>query len=105
MTDALIVFCTCSSHAEASKIARSLVSKGAAPCVNIVPAVESVYRWQGEIETSPEILLLIKTTRALFPALREAILQLHSYDTPEIIAVPVADGSPKYLEWLGASPA
>lgn len=103
MTDALIVFCTCASHAEASRLAHSLVSEGVAACVNIVPAIESVYRWEGKIERSQEVLLLIKTTRGLFPALRESIIKLHSYDTPEVIAVPVADGSAKYLAWLGAA--
>jgi periplasmic divalent cation tolerance protein len=103
MTDALIVFCTCPSHAEASQLARSIVMDGVAACVNIGPAVESVYRWQGKIETGQEVLLLIKTTRAQFPALRELIVKLHGYDTPEVMAVPVADGLAKYLAWLGAS--
>jgi periplasmic divalent cation tolerance protein len=103
MTDALIVFCTCPNHAEASQLAHSIVTDGVAACVNIIPAIESVYRWQGKIETSHEVLLLIKTTRTLFPALRELIVKLHSYDTPEVIAVPVADGAAKYLAWLGAT--
>jgi len=103
MTDALIVFCTCTNHLEATKLAHALVLGGAAACVNIVPGVESVYRWQGEIETSQEILLLIKTTRKQFAALRDLIVDLHSYDTPEVIALEVVDGAPKYLEWLGAA--
>jgi periplasmic divalent cation tolerance protein len=103
MTDALIVFCTCSSHAEASKLAHSVVTDGAAVCVNIVPAVESVYRWEGKIETAQEVLLLMKTTSAHFGALRDLIVSLHSYDTPEVVAVPVAAGSAKYLTWLGAT--
>jgi periplasmic divalent cation tolerance protein len=103
MTDALIVFCTCANEREAQKLAHSLVSEGAAACVNIIPAIESVYRWEGKIETAREVLLLIKTTRGLFPSLRESILKLHSYDTPEVIAVAVTDGSTKYLAWLGAT--
>jgi periplasmic divalent cation tolerance protein len=103
MTDALLVFCTCSDHAEASKLAQAIVLDGAAACVNILPAIESVYRWQGKIETADEILLLIKTTRERFSALRDLIVRLHSYDTPEVIAIPVADGLAKYLEWLGAT--
>jgi periplasmic divalent cation tolerance protein len=103
MTDALIVFCTCANHTEATRLAHSIVGEGAAACVNIVPAIESVYRWEGKIQRADEVLLLIKTTRALFPALRELIGKLHSYDTPEVIAVPVTDGSPKYLAWLGAT--
>ena len=103
MTDAIIVFCTCSNHSEASKLGHSIVSEGAAACVNIVPAIESVYRWGGKIETAQEVLLLIKTTRALFPVLRDLIVRLHSYDTPEAIAVPVTDGLAKHLAWLGAT--
>jgi periplasmic divalent cation tolerance protein len=103
MTDALLVLCTCSNQVEASHLAHSIVEGGAAACVNIVPAIESVYRWEGKIETSPEILLLIKTTRERFPVLRDLIVKLHSYDTPEIIALPVLDGLAKYLAWLGAT--
>jgi periplasmic divalent cation tolerance protein len=103
MTDALLVFCTCADHAEASKLAQAIVLDGAAACVNIFPAIESVYRWQGKIETADEILLLIKTTRERFSALRDLIVRLHSYDTPEVIAIPIADGLAKYLEWLGAT--
>ncbi len=103
MTDALIVFCTCAHQGEAAQLAHSLVSEGTAACVNIVPAIESVYRWEGKIESSQEVLLLIKTTRSLFPALRDSIIRLHSYDTPEVIAVTVTDGLAKYLAWLGAT--
>ena len=103
MTDALIVFCTCSSREESLKLAQAIVEREAAACVNIVPAVESVYRWEGKIETAQEFLLVIKTTRERFAALQELILKLHSYDTPEVIAVPVVIGLPKYLEWLGAT--
>jgi periplasmic divalent cation tolerance protein len=103
MTDALMVFCTCANHHEASQLAHAIVSEGAAACVNIVPAIESVYRWEGKIETSQEVLLLIKTTRARFPGLRELIVRLHNYDTPEVIALPVSDGLAKYLAWLGAT--
>jgi periplasmic divalent cation tolerance protein len=103
MTDALIVFCTCSSNSEAAQLARALVTDGAAACVNIIHAIESVYRWQGKIETSQEVLLIIKTTSDRFPELRDLIVKLHSYDTPEVIAVPVADGLAKYLSWMGAT--
>jgi periplasmic divalent cation tolerance protein len=103
MTDALIVFCACASNSEASQLARALVAEGAAACVNIVHSVESVYRWQGKIETSQEVLLIVKTTSERFPELRDLIVKLHSYDTPEVIAVPVADGLAKYLTWMGAT--
>jgi periplasmic divalent cation tolerance protein len=102
MTDALIVFCTCSSREEALKLAHGIVSEDVAACVNILPGGESVYRWQGKIESATEVLLLIKTTHAQFEKLRELIARLHSYETPEVIAVPVVAGSPEYLEWLGA---
>ena len=103
MTDALIVFCTCSSRDEALKLAQAIVSEEAATCVNIVPLVESVYRWEGKIETAQEVLLVIKTTRERFAALRDLIVKLHSYDTPELIGLPVVVGLEKYLAWLGAT--
>ena len=103
MTDALVVFCTCSSREESLKLAHAVVSEEAAACVNIIPLVESVYRWEGEIETAQEVLLLIKTTRERFDALRDLLVKLHSYATPEVIAMPVVAGLPKYLAWLGAT--
>jgi len=103
MTDALVVFCNCPNHTEASQLSHAIVKDEAAACVNIVPAIESVYRWQGEIETAQEVLLLIKTTRKQFAALRDLITRLHSYDTPEVIALAVEDGAVKYLAWLGAT--
>jgi periplasmic divalent cation tolerance protein len=77
-----------------------LVEQRLAACVSILPAVESVYRWQEKIESANEALLLIKTTSERFPALRQKILELHSYDTPEIIALPIVAGLEKYLHWL-----
>ena len=103
MTDALIVFCTCASREVALPMAHAIVSEGAAACVNVVPAIESVYRWEGKIESAQEVLLLIKTTRPQFAALRELIVKLHNYDTPEIIAAPVVAGFAPYLAWLGAT--
>jgi periplasmic divalent cation tolerance protein len=103
MTDALLVFCGCPNQAEATQLAHTIVGDGVAACVTIVPGIESVYRWQGKIETAQEVLLLIKTTRVQFPALRDLIVRLHSYDTPELMAVPVTDGLAKYLSWLGAT--
>lgn len=103
MTDKQIVLCTAGSEDEARKIARSLVERQLAACVNIVSHVESVYRWQGKIESSHEWLLLIKTTAAQFPAIRAAIRELHSYELPECIALNIEQGSPEYLEWIGDS--
>jgi periplasmic divalent cation tolerance protein len=103
MTDARVVFTTTADTAEAEKIARALVERRLAACVNILPQVRAIYRWQGKVEDATEILLIIKTTAAHSPAVRDAIRELHSYDVPECIALPVADGSPDYLKWLTES--
>ena len=100
MTDKRIVLSTAGSEEEAQKIARHLVEHQLAACVNIVPQIESIYRWQGKVESSQEWLLLIKTTAERFPAVRDALLQLHSYELPECIAIGVEDGSAEYLEWI-----
>lgn len=97
----LVVLCTCENHEQAVKIAEALVEVRLAACVNVLPPLESIYRWQGQIERAEEVLLLIKTTQARFPELRERIQQLHSYEVPEIIAFPIVAGSEKYLAWLG----
>ncbi len=98
----MLVFCTCENQPQGMQIGEALVRERLAACVNILPPIQSIYRWEGNIETAEEVLLLIKTTRDRFPALRDRIQQLHSYDTPEIIAIPITDGSEKYLAWLGA---
>jgi periplasmic divalent cation tolerance protein len=103
MTDKRIVLSTAGSEDEARKIARHLVDRKLAACVNIIPRIESVYRWQGKVESSQEWLLLIKTTEERFPAVRDAIRQLHSYDLPECLAIKIEDGSPDYLRWIGDS--
>jgi periplasmic divalent cation tolerance protein len=100
MTDKRIVLTTAGSEEEARKIARHLVEQRLAACVNIMPRVESIYCWQGKIESAQEWLLIIKTTAERFPAVRDAIRELHSYDLPECIALCVEDGSLPYLEWL-----
>jgi periplasmic divalent cation tolerance protein len=100
MTDAQIVFCTCGNREEAGRMARTLVEEGLAACVNVLPEIESVYRWQGNIESAREVLLLIKTTESRLEALRERIGALHSYEVPEILAVPVSAGAGSYLAWL-----
>lgn len=103
MTDKQIVLSTAGSEDEARKIARHLVERQLAACVNIIPQIESVYRWQGKIETAREWLLLIKTRAETFSAVREAIQELHSYDLPECIAIGVENGSVEYLEWIADS--
>jgi periplasmic divalent cation tolerance protein len=99
MTDKIVVLSTCASPEDAARIARSLVEKKLAACVNVMPAVRSFYRWQGAIEDDQESLLVIKSSRGLFDQLRVEIEKLHSYEVPEVIAVPIVDGSEGYLEW------
>jgi len=103
MTDKRVVFTACGSAEEANRIARELVERRLAACVNIVPGVESVYRWKGEIESAAEWLLIVKTTAAAFEKLREAISELHSYDVPECVALTVEDGGADYLEWIATA--
>lgn len=98
----ILVLTNCGSAAEARKIARLLVERRLAACVNVATApVESIYRWNGKLEKAKEYLLLIKTTLARFGAVERAIRDVHSYEVPEIIAVPIARGSRDYLRWLG----
>ncbi len=103
MTDAKIVLTTTGSQEEARKIARALVDRRLAACVNIIPQVESIYRWQGKVEDAHEWLLLIKTTTAAFERVRDAIRELHSYDLPECISFSVENGSSAYLDWISES--
>ncbi|HLM98300.1 MAG TPA: divalent-cation tolerance protein CutA [Bryobacteraceae bacterium] len=100
MTDKIVVFSTASSAEEAEKIARGLVNERLAACVNLVPAIRSIYRWQGKIEDSQEVLLIIKSSRERFDALRTLLEKLHSYEVPEVIAMPVVDGARNYLNWM-----
>jgi len=103
MTDQRIVLTTCASMEEARSIAHALVERHLAACVNIAPQIESVYRWQGEIETAAEWLLIIKTTVDVFDRVRETLSELHSYELPECIEIGIEDGSAAYLEWIGDS--
>jgi periplasmic divalent cation tolerance protein len=101
MTDKIVVLVTCGSATEANRIARGLVRRRLAACVNVIGArLRSTYRWKGKIETATEYLLIIKSSRKQFRALRTAVERLHSYEVPEIIALPIAEGSPAYLNWL-----
>jgi periplasmic divalent cation tolerance protein len=103
MTDKRIVLSNAGSEDEARKIARHLVENRLAACVNIVPQIQSIYRWQGRVESSQEWLLLIKTTADRVPAVRDAVRELHSYELPECIAISIEDGSAAYLAWIGQS--
>ena len=100
MTGEIVILCTCASEEEAGKIALHLLEAHLAACVNVVPVGRSYYRWQGAIESSAEQLLLIKSSAALFPAVEAAIRKVHSYDVPELLALPVVLGSSDYLTWL-----
>jgi periplasmic divalent cation tolerance protein len=102
-TGALQVFCTIDSEPAARDLASSLVRDRLAACVQVVGPIHSAYRWQEAVEEAAEWLLLMKTTRERFPALREAIVAVHPYEVPEVVAVPVEDGWPEYLGWIAES--
>ena len=97
---AIVVMMTAGSQEEASRLAEMLVGAHLAACVQIMPQMESIYRWKGEVHRAPEFLLLAKTTAACFDELEREVRALHTYDTPEIIAVPVAQVSSPYFDWL-----
>jgi periplasmic divalent cation tolerance protein len=101
--EAIVVFLTAANGEEAARLADLLIGAHLAACVQILPEMESVYRWQGQIERQTEILLLAKTTRSRFDDLEREVRALHSYETPEIIALPIVAGSAPYLEWLSES--
>jgi periplasmic divalent cation tolerance protein len=96
----VVVLCNCSSAEEAQRIARLLVEKRLAACVNIIPAIRSIYRWQGAVEEATEHMMVIKTRAERYEALQEEIRELHSYSVPEIIALPIEHGSASYLDWI-----
>ena len=96
-----VVLCTAGSDAQAREIARALVERRLAACVNVVPSVCSTYRWKGEVVEDGESLMIVKTEARHLEALRIAVRELHSYDTPEVIALEISDGDPDYLTWLG----
>lgn len=102
-SEAIVVFITTASIEEAARLAEMLVEGRLAACVQILPEIESVYRWQGEIERQKEVLLIAKTTRSKFEVLDREVRAIHSYETPEIIALPLIAGSPPYLKWLASN--
>jgi periplasmic divalent cation tolerance protein len=99
----LLVLSTFPSADSARAAATALIGESLAACVNILPGVESIYRWQGKIEQSAEVLAIIKTTAAAWPATQRRLRELHPYDVPEIVALNPAQVSPEYLRWVGAS--
>lgn len=101
--DAILVLMTAGSREEAARLAEMLVGARLAACVQIMPEMESIYHWQGQVRRDPEFLLLAKTTQSRFEELEREVRALHSYETPEIIALPVTTGSAPYLAWLAAT--
>jgi periplasmic divalent cation tolerance protein len=102
-SEELLVFVTIASAAEGAHLAAVLVGERLAACVNIVPSVQSVYRWQGQVQHDNEALLVVKTVRPRYHDLERRIREIHPYTTPEIIAIPIERGLPAYLQWLRES--
>jgi periplasmic divalent cation tolerance protein len=100
VTNKIVVLTTCGSAEEGETLARKLIESNMAACVNLIPQVRSFYRWQGKIEDATEWLLVVKTSREQFDALRQVLEGAHSYELPEVLALPVVAGSPNYLSWL-----
>jgi periplasmic divalent cation tolerance protein len=98
-----ITFTTCKDRKQATAIARALVEEKLAACVNVVPGLLSIYRWEGKVEKAREVLLVIKSRKALTKRLIARVRALHSYEVPEVVTVPIADGNPAYLRWVRAS--
>ncbi|MDH5510022.1 MAG: divalent-cation tolerance protein CutA [Nitrospinota bacterium] len=95
-----VVFITASNQEEAARIAKALVAEKLAACVGIVPSVRSIYMWKGEVRDEGEVLMIVKTSATKFPTLAERVESLHSYDVPEVIAMPIVDGLQSYLDWI-----
>jgi periplasmic divalent cation tolerance protein len=100
MTDKIVVLSTCATEEEGAKLAGALVEARVAACVTMVPGARSVYRWQGSVESAAECLLIIKSSRELFEPLRLVLEKAHAYDVPEVLAIPVVEGSANYMNWL-----
>ncbi len=100
MTDKIVILTTCGSAEEAAAIARRLIESRLAACVTVLGGARSFYRWKGVIEESSEWLLLVKSRQDLFEKLRAEIVAQHSYEVPELLALPVSEGSPEYLSWM-----
>ncbi|OGQ84681.1 MAG: hypothetical protein A3F90_12180 [Deltaproteobacteria bacterium RIFCSPLOWO2_12_FULL_60_19] len=100
MTEFVVVLVTVGSSKEGERLARALVEEQLAACVNRIKGIQSIYRWQGQVEQSEEELLVIKSRRDLFECVKKRVQELHSYSVPEIIALPIVDGNENYLRWL-----
>jgi periplasmic divalent cation tolerance protein len=100
MTDALLVLTTLPGSDRAEQFAKTLVGEKLAACANILPALRSIYRWQGKVQDENEVLVLLKTHKANFARLKARILELHPYEVPEVLAIPVEQGHQAYLDWI-----
>ncbi len=98
--EVVVVFATFPSPEKATEVARILVTEGLAACANLVPPVRSIYRWDGKVEEADEILAILKTTRERFDAMKDRLVELHSYDVPEVIGIPTVGGHAPYLAWV-----
>ncbi len=103
MTDVRVCLCTAPDADVATTLAKGLVEQRFAACVNIVPQIRSVYRWEGEVHDDSEVLLIIKTSDMRFAEMRDWLVEAHPYDVPEVLALPVVDGAPAYMKWVLAS--
>ena len=103
MTDKIVVLSTCATKKDAEKLARALLEERLAACVTVVPRVRSYYHWKGAIEETDEFLLVIKSSREMFAGISSALEKLHPYEVPEVLALPVVEGSANYLNWLQAN--
>jgi periplasmic divalent cation tolerance protein len=101
MTDKIVVLSTCANASDAERLARALVSERLAACVNVIPQIRSYYLWQGKLESAGEFLLIIKSSRELFDALKLEMEKLHPYEVPELVALPIVEGAENYMSWLG----
>jgi periplasmic divalent cation tolerance protein len=103
MTDQIVVLSTCATQEEAEKLARILIEERLAACVNVIPRIRSYYRWKGAIESAEECLLVVKSSRELFSSIDAVLEKEHSYEVPEVLALPVVEGATNYLNWLLAN--
>jgi len=102
-SQALVVYCSCPDQAIAERIAEAVVNERLAACVNLISGLTSIYRWEGQLQRDAELLLIIKTRSAVYPQLEARLRQLHPYQLPEIIALPIHTGSADYLNWIAAN--
>ena len=105
MSSHIVVFMTASSMDEAAGVARSMVEARLVACCNIIPQIRSIYHWQGQIHDEPEVMMVAKTRQEMLPAIIEKVRSMHSYDVPEIVAVPMAGALDSYLSWIDANVA